>query len=329
MERQPSRVLAYAIDAAAPVRLTMCGIRAPQQPFTQIRRQMPDFIAFLVIKGEIHLTDEMPDMVEPVTIRPGEIHLVAPGTWQASVGAFPVGIVFLWFHFSCGEAEALTAEASDALVRGQMHPSEGTAAQRRWLIPRHLQLGDELEEFTRAHTELLENERLWSVADRGTQAIGTALVYRLHRAFVRSRQRGRDFTRSAPEVAHVGRAKAFIRLNHEQPIALAEVAAAIGLNPAYLSRCFRRLTGQTIGDALLAARIETAKRLLLDGHTVKAAAFHAGFGSASYFCRQFLRVAKTTPLGYVAAARLPVAAKPAARRSKAAPRVRPAPTAPS
>lgn len=317
MQRQPSRVIAYAVDAEAPLRLTMCGIRAPQEAFTQKRREMSEFIAFLVIKGEIQLTDEMPDVVEPVIVKPGEIHVVAPGVWQASTLPFPAGIVFLWFHFTCGSAEGLTAEACDGLVRDQLHPVEGVTAQRRWVMPRHLQLGDELDDFTRVHTELLENERLWSLADRGTQAIGAALVYRLHRAFVRSRQRGRDFTRTAPEVAHVGRAKAFIRLHHERPIALAEIATAIGLNPAYLSRCFRRITGQTVGAALLAARIETAKRLLLDGYSVKAAAFHAGFGSASYFCRQFMRVSKTTPLNYVDSA--------AARPSKKSPRVSPVP----
>jgi AraC-like DNA-binding protein len=331
MERPPSRIVAHAIDAAAPLRLTMCGIRAPREPFSQVRRVMPDFIAFLVIKGEIRLADEMPDVVEPAVVRAGDIHVAAPGTWQASIGPFPAGIVFLWFHFSCdGPAEALTAEATDAVVRRQLHPEADALAQARWLVPRHLHLGDELDDFTRAHTELLENARLWGIADRGTQTIGAALVYRLHRALVRSRQRVRSFIRTAPDAAHVGRAKAFIRLHHERPIALAEVAAGIGLNPEYLSRCFRRVTGQTVGEALLAARIETAKRLLLDGHNVKAAAFHAGFGSASYFCRQFRRVAKATPLGYVAAARrAPEAAGAAPRRTRASPRVRPPPPATS
>ncbi len=299
MDRPSSRFVAYAVNADAPIRLTMCGIRAPQEAFQQPRRERPEFVAFLVLKGEIRLTDDMPDMAEPVVVRPGEIHVVAPGVWQASTVPFPAGIVFLWFHFTCGRAKALTSEATDAVVREQLHPPSDTVAQSRWLVPRHLQLGVELDDFTRVHTELLENERLWSIADRGTQAIGAALVYRLHRAVVRNRQRGRDFIRTAPDAAHVGRAKSFIRLHHERPIALAEVAAAVDLNPAYLSRCFRRITGQTVGDALLSARIETAKRLLLEGHNVKAAAFHAGFGSASYFCRQFMRATSTTPLGYV------------------------------
>jgi len=72
------------------------------------------------------------------------------------------------------------------------------------------------------------------------------------------------------------------------------------------------VTGQTAREALRATRIESAKRLLLDSHSVKAAALHAGFGSASYFCRQFLHVTRTTPLGYVAVVRRP----PAARRRR-------------
>lgn len=317
MDRQRSRTVAYSVPVSAnqiaPLRLTSCGIRAPQQPFTQQRREMREFIAFLVIRGQISLTDEMQDVIESTTVSPGEIHVVAPHVWQSSSVPFPAGIVFLWFHFTSGPCTSLTTEAADAVIREQLHPAEGATGQPHWLIPRHLQLAGELDDFTRVHTELLENERLWGIDDCGSQAIGMALIYRLHRAFVRSRQGGRDFIRTAPDVAHVGRAKAFIRLKHELPIALAEVAAAVGLNPAYLSRCFRRITGITVGEALLAARIETAKRLLLEGHSAKAAAFHAGFGSTSYFCRQFMRCTQTTPLGFVAHAKLAVTEMPRRR----------------
>lgn len=303
MPRQPSRFIAYGVDANEAPHLTMCGIRAPTVPYPQQRRERPEFVAFLVIKGEIHLTDEMPDGIDPVVVGPGEIHVVGPGVWQSSTVPFPPGIVFLWFHFTIGSGTLLTADEADAVVRDQLQPPDGVPLQKRWLIPRQLQLGDELDQFTRDHTDLLENERLWGIHDLGTQALGAALVYRLHRAMTRSRQRGSDFARHAPEVVHAGRAKAWIRLHHERPIALAGIARAIGLNPAYLSRCFRRVTGETVGEALLAARIETAKRLLLDGVSVKAAAHHAGFASASYFCRRFHRATGTTPLGYVAHAR--------------------------
>ncbi len=301
MSDPTSQIIAYAIDSAAPIRLTSVGIRAPREPFSQKRRIMSDFVAFLQIRGEIRLVDEMPDTAEVVTLRPGDIHVVAPEVWQASLISFPPGIVFLWFHFSGGPHVTMTAAATDAVVSAHLNQEPGEISQSRWLIPRHLALGDNLDDFTRAHAELMENIRLWGTADRGTQALGTALIYRLHRSFVSERQRGDHFARTSPEAAHVGRARAFIRLHHEQPIALAEIAAAVSLNPAYLSRCFRRVTGHTVGEALLSARIATAKRLLLEGHSVKAVAFHAGFGSSSYLCRQFRRVTKTTPQAFVLA----------------------------
>lgn len=298
MLHRVSQCIAYGADSAAAMQLTMCGIRAPQEPFAQKRRCRDDFVVFLQIKGEIELIDEMPDAVERVRVRPGEIHLVAPGVWQASAVPFPPGIVFLWFHFTCGKTVAMDAAKVDATVRGHLNRAPGAVTQPRWLFPRHLDLGENLEDLTRAHAELMENERLWGIHDQGTQALGRALLYRFHRSFVRSRQLGSQFTKTSPEEAHVGRAKIFIRLHHEQPIALAEVAAAVGLNPAYLSRCFHRVTGQTVGAALLDARIATAKRLLAGGHSVKSVAFQAGFGSASYFCRQFKRVVKRTPYDY-------------------------------
>jgi transcriptional regulator GlxA family with amidase domain len=75
--------------------------------------------------------------------------------------------------------------------------------------------------------------------------------------FTTSRLHGRDITRLEPGVAHVARAQAWIRLHHERPVSLAGIARAVSLNPAYLSRCFRRITGQTVGQALLAMRVLT------------------------------------------------------------------------
>lgn len=295
--------LAHAVDAAAPLRITSCGIRAPLSPHHQTRRQMPDFVAFLVVKGCIELTDELPDGIDRVTVGPGEIHVVAPGMWQASTRPFPPGMVFLWFHFSMGRQAPLDAAATDALVRELHSPASEPVAQRRWLIPRHLDLGDDLDAVTRSHTALFESARLWGLDDRGTQAIGAELVHRLHRTFTRSRLRGRDITRAEPAVAHVARAREHIRLHHQRAISLASVAEAIELNAEHLSRCFRRVTGRTVGEAILDARIDTAKRLLLEGYAVKEAAHHAGFASSGYFCRRFRRCVGTTPLGYLAGAR--------------------------
>ena len=312
--------LAYQIDASAPLRIIMAGIRSPQAPFVQQRRKLPEFIAFLVIKGEIELTDEMPDGVERLTVRPGEVHVVAPGVWQASTRPFPSGIVFLWFHFTIGNYRVLDSAATDDLVRVLHQPAQeptgGQRPQRHWLIPRHLDFGDALEDVMRAHTALLENERLWGMDDRGSQAIGADLVYRLHRSFVQSRLRGRDIMRRAPEIAHVARAREFIRLHHERPISLAKVASAIDLNPAYLSRCFAKVARHSVGEAIMAARIETAKRLLIEGHSVKEAAFHSGFASATYFCRRFRCACGTTPLEYSAAI---AASVPPIRASSAGP----------
>ncbi len=261
---------------------------------------MREFIAFLVVKKSIELTDEMPDGIDLVTVRPGEVHIVAPGIHQSSTRPFPPGMVFLWFHFAIGAHVPLDAEAADAALRELHRPSDKPEAQKRWLIPRHLAFGDELEAMTRAHTALLENQRLWGYDDSGTHAIGAEMVYRLHRIFARSRLRDREFTRAAPEIAHVARAREHISLHHEHSMSLASVADAIALNPAYLARCFRRVTGHTVGEAILAARVDSAKRLLLEGHSVKETAFHAGFASAGYFCRMFRRSVGATPLGYLA-----------------------------
>ena len=55
---------------------------------------------------------------------------------------------------------------------------------------------------------------------------------------------------------------AYLAANYRQKFSLTEVAARFYLSPYYLSRLFRRVTGQSIVDYLNNRRIESAQKLL-------------------------------------------------------------------
>jgi len=66
-----------------------------------------------------------------------------------------------------------------------------------------------------------------------------------------------------------------------EPLSLNQLAAQVGLSPAYLQRSFRRRFGVSPAEYLRARRFTELKAILRDGANVTDAVYAAGFGSAS------------------------------------------------
>ena len=92
---------------------------------------------------------------------------------------------------------------------------------------------------------------------------------------------------------------AYLSANYRQKFSLTEVAAKFYLSPYYLSRLFRRVTGQSIVDYLNNRRIEAAQKLLENTElSINAVAEQTGFASAAHFRRVFREVMGSGPLQY-------------------------------
>lgn len=80
---------------------------------------------------------------------------------------------------------------------------------------------------------------------------------------------------------------------------LKSVADAVSYTPYYLSRIFKSETGENLPDYILNARMERAKRLLLDKtKNIQSVAKAVGFENASYFSRSFKKHTGMTPKQY-------------------------------
>ena len=92
---------------------------------------------------------------------------------------------------------------------------------------------------------------------------------------------------------------AYLSANYQQKFSLTEVAARFYISPYYLSRLFRRVTGQSIVDYINNRRIEAAQKLLENTElSISAVAEQTGFASAAHFRRVFREVMGTGPLQY-------------------------------
>lgn len=80
-----------------------------------------------------------------------------------------------------------------------------------------------------------------------------------------------------------------------RPATLAELAKVCNISIRQLTRGFKVSRGCSIGDYMEQRRMEAAKRLLVDGESVKTIAFQMGFSSPSSFTFAFRRAVGISP----------------------------------
>jgi AraC family transcriptional regulator len=86
---------------------------------------------------------------------------------------------------------------------------------------------------------------------------------------------------------------------------LKELAALCNVSVRQLTRGFRASRGCSIGDYIEQRRMETAKRLLMAGESVKTIAFSMGFASSSSFTYAFRRAVGISPSHFRTRQRVP------------------------
>lgn len=110
------------------------------------------------------------------------------------------------------------------------------------------------------------------------------------------------YTTSAPQrrpagTAHetVKAAIRYIRTHTDMPLSLSSLADALYVNKYVLSRHFKAVTRQTVGQYISHCRCRRAEELLRAGATVSEAAQQCGFANLSFFAKTFRRCIGVPP----------------------------------
>ena len=126
---------------------------------------------------------------------------------------------------------------------------------------------------------------------------GLYLALTLH--YVEQEHRAQSAADARPRNETVEQICAYLAANYQQKLSLTEVAARFYISPFYLSRLFRRVTGQSIVDYINARRIEAAQKLLETTElSIGSVAEQTGFASAAHFRRVFRETMGVGPLQY-------------------------------
>lgn len=91
----------------------------------------------------------------------------------------------------------------------------------------------------------------------------------------------------------------YLEQNYRYPLCLKAIADLVHLNPRYLSRLFKEMTGLTIQQYLIRLRIGKAKKLLCaTSYSITDIALETGFCDCQHFCKVFKQLEGITPTQY-------------------------------
>ncbi len=100
----------------------------------------------------------------------------------------------------------------------------------------------------------------------------------------------------------VERIREFVANNYANTFTREQIAAELGVSPAYVSRVFRQQCGMALWDYVSEYRIARACELLKHSDlTITEVAFTVGFNDAAYFSRAFRKGTGQSPAAYRAA----------------------------
>lgn len=89
---------------------------------------------------------------------------------------------------------------------------------------------------------------------------------------------------------------ALIESHMTQSLTLEQIGERIGLSPAYISRCFRDVTGHPFKEYVSAMQMQIVLDLLREpGASIARVARAVGFSDPNYFCKVFKRTYGVTP----------------------------------
>ncbi|GLX66280.1 AraC family transcriptional regulator [Paenibacillus glycanilyticus] len=92
----------------------------------------------------------------------------------------------------------------------------------------------------------------------------------------------------------------YLSTQYAQPVSIEQMAESFGYNRAYLSRIFKRYTGETPITFLLKLRIDKARQMIREreGLTIEQIAASVGLQDSLYFSKQFRRLYGQSPSAY-------------------------------
>ncbi len=141
---------------------------------------------------------------------------------------------------------------------------------------------------------LLREEKLAALSEKAGWSVTDMIRwvnFLLERTFAYEEEAQRRYT-------VVDQIQQYMREHYREDIGRNEIAAAFYLTPEYLSKMYKKKTGEGLKDYLNKYRVEQAKLMLERGERVSDVAEQVGFENFTYFSTMFKKYAGISPNQY-------------------------------
>lgn len=241
---------------------------------------------FLVTGGKGHARH-----LEHVDARPGELHFIPAGVEMHALNVNELEGWFVAFAPTLLGSLELESLEPPPVKESPSATSLASSLAARWFY--RLTVGEARRQRLESLIAALDaelRERQWGF-ERAVRALFMLLLTELRRE-AREQASGR-----MPSPGRlVQDVLAFVAAHGLQPIALADVAAAVHRTPSHVATAVREETGLTVGDWLREHRMAEARRRLLETTTsVESIASQVGYSDVTSFVRGFRRAHGMTP----------------------------------
>ena len=127
-------------------------------------------------------------------------------------------------------------------------------------------------------------------------------IYELNEQFEKLLEKIKNFEQIKPQNAQlqvINHIKEYIDINIYQKISLEDISRRLFLNPSYICRLYKQVTGENIKDYILKRKMEIAKDMLQSSQNLSETAQMLGFSSQSYFIKVFKLFTGFTPKQFI------------------------------
>ena len=262
----------FTLSTSCPILSQNAGLFISRGKGTHPTRIIASHELILVKSGILKLWEEAQDFV----LDAGQTLHLFPSRRHGGTGTLPKGLEFYWIHF---EVEDPVSDDSDMRTEyvdipqiNRLRRPEKLEALFRYFLDSQ-ETGDLSQESANLLVQLMLIEVAESSGFEGSDS---------------------DKVNSLATMAHN-----YIWIHSEDAITAGQVAEALGYNPDYLGRIYRKIYGSTITQAIHESRVASACRLLMDSDMhIEEIARVCGFSDADYFRRIFYRHKHITPIAF-------------------------------
>ncbi|WP_167433978.1 AraC family transcriptional regulator [Paenibacillus silvae] len=274
-------------ESGIPLRLVYSDTKSPQNELPDHLHDWHEIIYVYRGQGSIFIDTGLEEMQE------GDLFLIPGSTVHRALPDAGNPVTSSALFFSPG----LLASSAGGMSSALLHPFE--RCRKRRVYKRHLNKEEQAQVSALIDDIHAEFQLDHHLSAHAAQLRLQLLLIFLERLEAETAAGPAHVTASLPAPSWLSSTLSNMDHKLRSGLSLPQLAQQAAVSPAHFSRAFKRYTGMTLTDYVLARRVIMAKEHLVQGDATMAAVADAcGFESLPHFYRQFKKLTGTTPAAY-------------------------------